>query len=265
MIPAIPPLFCLGRCTLGRGPKQRNNPTLMMRMGPPSVAARVEDLSSIDSEDICPFTLHICLHKTCKSQGADINYSFAQAFTEIPSVTFKESGCLGNCGSGPNVLLEKHKTSSERGIITGLKSPAHVLYVLEKRCNFVPDPRTIEASHLRVQANQAARIGDKSLALDLYDRAVATNPSHGVHLILANRSTLKLLNGDASGAAQDAEKAVATAANSDEKWFRGYLKLASACAALGKKNEAQQALQNAVNIDRSAKNDPEYQAVQKQI
>ena len=48
--------------------------------------------------------VQVCQHRTCRKQGAA---QVLAAFTAlpVPDVTVKASGCLGQCGNGPMVLV----------------------------------------------------------------------------------------------------------------------------------------------------------------
>jgi (2Fe-2S) ferredoxin len=48
--------------------------------------------------------VQICQHRTCRKQGAE---KVIAAFNSlaVPNVTVKGSGCLGQCGNGPMVLM----------------------------------------------------------------------------------------------------------------------------------------------------------------
>ena len=50
-------------------------------------------------------TVLICQNRTCRKQGAE---KVLQAFQRLPveNVTVEETGCLGQCGNGPMVLVE---------------------------------------------------------------------------------------------------------------------------------------------------------------
>jgi (2Fe-2S) ferredoxin len=49
-------------------------------------------------------TIHVCQNRTCRKQGAK---EVLAAFEMLPvsGVTVKGSGCLGQCGNGPMVLV----------------------------------------------------------------------------------------------------------------------------------------------------------------
>jgi (2Fe-2S) ferredoxin len=51
-----------------------------------------------------PICVQVCQHRTCGKQGAKEVLAALQA-VPIPNVTVTASGCLGQCGNGPMVLV----------------------------------------------------------------------------------------------------------------------------------------------------------------
>ncbi|MBK1986965.1 (2Fe-2S) ferredoxin domain-containing protein [Sphaerospermopsis aphanizomenoides BCCUSP55] len=51
-----------------------------------------------------PKCVQVCQHRTCRKQGAVEVLAAFQALP-VPDVTVKPSGCLGQCGNGPMVLV----------------------------------------------------------------------------------------------------------------------------------------------------------------
>ncbi len=49
----------------------------------------------------------ICQNRTCRRDGSsDILLAFQQATQGLADIELIQSGCLGQCGSGPNVIVE---------------------------------------------------------------------------------------------------------------------------------------------------------------
>lgn len=61
---------------------------------------------NLPSEDQVESTkcVQICQHRTCRKQGSVAVLAAFQALP-VPNVTVTASGCLGQCGSGPMVLV----------------------------------------------------------------------------------------------------------------------------------------------------------------
>ena len=52
-------------------------------------------------EQPLPISVKVCQHRTCRKQGAEE----VLAALPAPNVTIAASGCLGQCGNGPMVLV----------------------------------------------------------------------------------------------------------------------------------------------------------------
>jgi hypothetical protein len=49
--------------------------------------------------------VRVCTHTTCRKQGARDVVGFFRQVVDPQAVDVQEGGCLGNCGSGPNVVF----------------------------------------------------------------------------------------------------------------------------------------------------------------
>ena len=64
-----------------------------------------ELISNIQTqEQPLPMSVKVCQHRTCRKQGAK-EVLAALHDLPIPNVTVTSSGCLGQCGNGPMVLV----------------------------------------------------------------------------------------------------------------------------------------------------------------
>jgi hypothetical protein len=59
--------------------------------------------------------VRVCTHTTCRKQGSRDVLAFFNDVVDTRRVQCRESGCLGNCGSGPNVLFLPDGTVGVRG------------------------------------------------------------------------------------------------------------------------------------------------------
>jgi (2Fe-2S) ferredoxin len=72
-------------------------------------------------------TVLVCGNKTCRRQGALNTLQFFQQI--VPeSVKVKRVGCLGRCGSGPNVMLLPNELS-----LAHVNTAAHVARLVERQ------------------------------------------------------------------------------------------------------------------------------------
>lgn len=56
------------------------------------------------NSSVSPECVRVCLNRTCGKQGAKFVFAAFEANT-VPGITVMGSGCLGQCGSGPMVLV----------------------------------------------------------------------------------------------------------------------------------------------------------------
>ena len=60
--------------------------------------------SSRQNSSISPECVRVCLNRTCRKQGANLVLA-AFEVSVVPQITVTGSGCLGQCGNGPMVLV----------------------------------------------------------------------------------------------------------------------------------------------------------------
>jgi len=131
----------------------------------------------------------------------------------LPGVAISGCGCLGGCGSGPNVALIP---PSGAPVVAGrVATPARLFAALRAAGVADVSPAAAAAVAARLAGNEAARGGDLAGAMGHYSRGLAelegaAGPC-GRHLLLANRAGVRLATGDAAGAAADADDAAACA------------------------------------------------------
>jgi hypothetical protein len=162
------------------------------------------------------YELRICQNKVCVRQGSRLILQFTKDLA-LPNITVNECGCLGSCGSGPNLAvipLPNRTASPPSGatpsmplLLHHVATPSTMSDVLKEVCGAAIDDTVLRATELRLAGNAAATDNDFPLALNLYAQALALNPAHGRHLLLSNRSAARLASGDADGALEDATAA----------------------------------------------------------
>ena len=60
--------------------------------------------SSRQNSSVSPECVRVCLNRTCRKQGAKLVFAAFEA-SSVPGITVMGSGCLGQCGNGPMVLV----------------------------------------------------------------------------------------------------------------------------------------------------------------
>ncbi|KAJ9509379.1 hypothetical protein QJQ45_001827 [Haematococcus lacustris] len=149
-----------------------------------ATCARGQQLTTALSPSVSTHELHVCTGQVCKRQGSKQVLKLLQDLHLQPAVAVVECGCLGGCGSGPNIMLLPE----------------------EQRLSHVSTPS--DAMQLRLAGNSAAQEGDLDSAIQLYCQALELRPPHGAHLILCNRAAAHLQKGRKQEALQDAQAAV---------------------------------------------------------
>ena len=60
--------------------------------------------SSKQNSSVSPKCVRVCLNRTCRKQGAKLVLAAFES-SLVPGITVMGSGCLGQCGNGPMVLV----------------------------------------------------------------------------------------------------------------------------------------------------------------
>ncbi|EIE21274.1 hypothetical protein COCSUDRAFT_17854 [Coccomyxa subellipsoidea C-169] len=198
------------------------------------------------------FELHVCTNKTCKKQGSKEVLTFAKDLA-LEDVRVESTGCLGGCGTGPNMVLQPGEVP-----LRHVSTPAKMTEVLRTLCGMtIPD-----ATELRLAGNAEARGGDLRRAVELYTQGIGLRPPSGLHMLLSNRSGALLTLGDKSGALDDANAAAELAPLG---FHTAYVRQVEAYAALGRYKEAGEALEAAARKDPSFAKTNEFKSLSKQL
>jgi tetratricopeptide (TPR) repeat protein len=86
-------------------------------------------------------------------------------------------------------------------------TPQRMAELLREVCSQQVDDTLLKATELRLAGNAAARRGDLQGADELYSRGIELAAPTGRHMLLSNRSGVRLEMGDAAGALDDANAA----------------------------------------------------------
>jgi tetratricopeptide (TPR) repeat protein len=112
----------------------------------------------------------------------------------------------GACGSGPNVAVIPLDGTAPL-VLRHVSTPQRAADMLREVCCAQVDESLLKATELRLAGNAAARSGDLKRACALYTVGLELDPPGGRHLLLSNRSGVRLELGDAEGALEDATAA----------------------------------------------------------
>lgn len=147
--------------------------------------------------------VYFCTYTTCKNQGSRQICQFVRDLG-LSGLEVRERGCMGNCGNGPNVMLRSKGENTSVQRLPHMSTPSQIAKVLKACCDVNIDESILKATECRLAGNAAARRGDLHGAVEHFDKGLEAAPPWGQHLLLSNRSGVKLALGDAEGALQDA-------------------------------------------------------------
>ncbi|KAB5524245.1 hypothetical protein DKX38_021994 [Salix brachista] len=148
--------------------------------------------------------IRVCTNRTCRKQGS---FQTLEVVTDLapPDITVKSSGCLGRCGSGPNVAI------LPQGIIVNHCGTAAKAAQFMATAASVSDgdiSKSLEALALRKTAQAESDLANFSKAEELLSLAIDLQPFGGIHVIYKYRSLARLAMRNYSGALEDAREAL---------------------------------------------------------
>lgn len=222
-------------------------------LGSQSTVTRTPASTVVCAAHKCDKELRICVAKGCKRQGSLQMLKFAQEL-DLKELHVKESPCLGNCGQGPNMMLEPVNV-----LLHHVATPNDLAEALHVRAGVELDRTRVQAAELLLAGNVLASNGKYEAAVAKYTEGLqALGIKPGRHLLLANRSAAYLHSGNKNNAITDAEAAVASA---PRDFTMAWVRLIEANVALGRIKEAIAALDKAVKLNPAFKDEDEYEHV----
>ncbi|GFP99081.1 hsp70-hsp90 organizing protein 3 [Phtheirospermum japonicum] len=155
--------------------------------------------------------IRVCTNRTCRKQGS---LDALQVLSGIapPFVTVRSCGCLGRCGSGPNIVI-----LPEGAFMGHCGTPSKAANAMSLVCGIDDDDvanvgnKCLEALALRKRAEDELGRGDFALAFSLLSQAIDLKPFGGAHMMYKDRSAARLGMGDINGALEDAKEALTLA------------------------------------------------------
>ncbi|KAL0357637.1 UNVERIFIED_CONTAM: hypothetical protein Scaly_1449400 [Sesamum calycinum] len=168
--------------------------------------------------------IRVCTNRTCRKQGS---LEVLQVLSGIapPFVTVNSCGCLGRCGSGPNIVI-----LPEAVFVGHCGTPTKAANMMSIACGVDDDgdvgssgKKCLEALALRKRAEEETGRGDFAQAYSLLSQAIDLKPFGGLHIMYKDRSAARLAMGDINGALEDAKEAMALAPQYPEATEESYL------------------------------------------
>jgi len=203
--------------------------------------------------------LAVCTNRTCKKQGSQQVLRFLQDISAGSGVSARESGCLGTCGSGPNILVsDKNKAVK---IVSHVATYADAQQLLSQFCGVSVDSGLLQSTQLRLSANAAAIEGRLEDAIDIYSQALSLQAPNR-HLLFSNRSAAFLQLKRAEEALLDAESALAIA---PPTFHTAWVRVIDSLYALNQHAAAAERLQAALKLCPGFSGCPEYKAIRQAL
>jgi tetratricopeptide (TPR) repeat protein len=223
--------------------------------------------------------------KTCRKQGSESIHRFAVDLA-LPNLEVTSCGCLGACGSGPNVALAFDGNGDDPVVARHVATPAALVSLLRARWRPPPadgsaesskwpaplSERHLQAIQARLAGNAAAVEGELEEALARYGEALRclgvddddntstlAPPSLGAHLVRSNMSAALLQLGRAEDAARVAELAERGAPAS---FCTATVRRVDALFALKRFEEAGEAARSGLKRHPTLRERPEWREIQ---
>ncbi|PIN10728.1 hypothetical protein CDL12_02417 [Handroanthus impetiginosus] len=183
----------------------------------PKAAAVAAAASASSSEKKEKIEIRVCTNRTCRKQGS-LNALQVLSGIAPPFVTVNSCGCLGRCGSGPNIVI------LPEGVFVGhCGTPSKAADTMAVICGVdeasMGRQKCLEALALRKRAEDEMGRGDFARAFSLLSQAIDLKPFGGVHIIYKERSAARLAMGDINGALEDAKEALDIAPSYPEAYI----------------------------------------------
>ncbi|KIY97389.1 hypothetical protein MNEG_10572 [Monoraphidium neglectum] len=192
--------------------------------------AAAQDLGASSTAQPEVREVRVCTSKVCKKQGAEQVLRFGQDLG-LRGVEITAGGCLGNCGSGPNLVVLPDEI-----VLRHVSTPADLTQALRAFCD--------------------ADVGEE---VGRYEAALEASPSAGsAYMVHSNLSAAYMHMRRHQDALAAARRAVEGAPRG---FHKAHVRLIDALYALGRFSEADAALGAAVALDPSFTRQPEYKLI----
>lgn len=162
-----------------------------------------------------------------------------------PHVSVKPCGCLGRCGSGPNLVA-----LPDAVFVSHCASSTQAARVMVHFCGEDGDDvvkRSLDALALRKKAEVELDKGNFSEAEALFSQAIEAKPIGGIHVAYKGRSAVRLASGNFAGAVEDAKEALML----HPKYAEAYICQGDAFVAMDQLEAAQESYNMALECDPS--------------
>nr|XP_043628898.1 uncharacterized protein LOC122600268 [Erigeron canadensis]XP_043628899.1 uncharacterized protein LOC122600268 [Erigeron canadensis]XP_043628900.1 uncharacterized protein LOC122600268 [Erigeron canadensis] len=197
--------------------------------------------------------IRVCTSKTCRRQGSQ---DVLQVLTGIspPNISVNSCGCLGRCGSGPNLVVLPSATFVNH--CATASRAADVMAVVSGYDDVGMFKKSLEALSVRKKAEIEMESGDFVTADLLLTQAIDLNPVGGIHYIYKDRSVTRLAMKQTVAALADAVEASTLA----PKYPEAYICKGDALMAMEQYDAAGDSYSMALELDPSIRRSKSFKA-----
>ncbi|KAA8542929.1 hypothetical protein F0562_024081 [Nyssa sinensis] len=187
--------------------------------------------------------IRVCVNRTCRRQGSMETLQILSGIAP-PDAPVRSCGCLGRCGSGPNLVVLPN------GVFVGhCGTAARAADTMADLCGGDLDSwrNSLEALALRKRAEDELAKGNFSDAEVLLSQAIHLKPFGGFHVIYKDRSAARLAMGKMDEALEDATEALTLA----PKYPEAYICQGDAFVVMDQFDAAEKSYSMAIELDPS--------------
>ncbi|EFJ08816.1 hypothetical protein SELMODRAFT_447911 [Selaginella moellendorffii] len=193
--------------------------------------------------------VRVCTHTTCRKSGSLQTLQALQNLAPA-AVSVESCGCLGRCGSGPNLVL-----LPDQLLVSYCNTPAHAARFLDVQCGASNPESNLAAFALAQKGDKAVDLGQLEQAYDHFTHAIELNPSGGLHYIYAKRSAVLVAMDDPEAGLADAKMA----AELHPDWPVAFVRQADAYTKMAQFDAARHYLSLALGLDPSLRRSKSFQ------
>ncbi|CAH9147130.1 unnamed protein product [Cuscuta epithymum] len=199
--------------------------------------------------------LRVCTNRTCRRQGSLDSLQVLSGIAP-PHVAVTSCGCLGKCGTGPNLVVFPGAVFIKHCHTPARAAETMSFFCLDQDYNDIENEcrKCLEALELRKAAEDEMAKGDFSNAYHLLSQAIDLKPFGGIHISYRNRSVARLTMGDSAEALLDANEALSIAPSYSD----AYICQGDAFMAMDKINAARNSYSVALDLDPSIRHSKSY-------
>ncbi|XP_044968512.1 small glutamine-rich tetratricopeptide repeat-containing protein 2 [Hordeum vulgare subsp. vulgare] len=198
--------------------------------------------------------VRVCTNRTCARQGGrEVLAALEGLSPPSPRVGVASCGCLGRCGSGPNVGASVPGRGN--AVFGHVGTAARAAQLLEHLLGAAEFDAAAGLAALALRQKAEAAVADAD-AEALFTESIAVGAPGGLHLAYGGRCKARIAIGDTAGALADAEEAIRIA----PRFPQSHLSRGDALFAMGEYHSSEDAYAHALDLDPSIRRSKSFKA-----